>query len=246
MTEAWYEKSFGQDYLLVYKHRDMQGAQAEASRMTGWLHLDPGAHVFDLCCGMGRHSLALAEEGYRVTGMDLSDVLLEEARRLDELHQVEWVKGDMRQVPLDGPFDAVVNLFTSFGYFETDAENGAVLKEIGRLLKPGGKFLLDFMNARHVERNLVPYSERKDGAVLIQESRSIENGFVYKRIVLSEPGKPDRNYLERVRLYRLDDFKRLLEGTGLAIDQVHGDYESGAYSEEDSKRLILAGTREGA
>ncbi|WP_058302272.1 SAM-dependent methyltransferase [Gorillibacterium timonense] len=244
MAEAWYEKSFGQDYLLVYKHRDMMGAQAEASRMTGWLHLDPGSHVFDLCCGMGRHSLALAEEGYRVTGMDLSDVLLEEARRLDVRHQVEWVKGDMRAVPLEGPFDAVVNLFTSFGYFETDAENGAVLREIGRLLRPGGRFLLDFMNARYVERNLVPYSERQDGAVTIRESRSIESGFVFKRIVLSEPGKPERNYLERVRLYGKDDFERLLAGTGLILDQVHGDYESGAYSEEDSKRLILVGTRE--
>jgi len=245
MAEAWYEKSFGQDYLLVYKHRDMQGAQAEAGRMTGWLKLAPGAHVFDLCCGMGRHSLALAKEGYQVTGMDLSEVLLAEARRMDEHRQVEWVRGDMRRVPLAGPFDAVVNLFTSFGYFETDEENGAVLREIGRLLKPGGRFLLDFMNARFVERNLVPYSERQDGSVRIQESRSIENGFVCKRIVLSEPGKPDRNYQERVRLYQLGDFKRLLAGTGLVLDQVHGDYENGSYSEETSKRLILVGTREG-
>ncbi|MEO3946968.1 class I SAM-dependent methyltransferase [Gorillibacterium sp. CAU 1737] len=246
MTEAWYEKSFGQDYLLVYKHRDMQGAQAEAKQMAGWLDLAPGAEVFDLCCGMGRHSLALAEEGYRMTGMDLSDVLLAEARRLDDHKQVEWVKGDMRRVPLTGPYDAVVNLFTSFGYFETDEENGAVLAEIGRLLRPGGRFLLDFMNARYVEHHLVPSSERQDGAVTIRESRSIENGFVFKRIVLVESGKPDRHYLERVRLYELDDFKRLLAGTGLVLDQVYGDYESGAYSEEESKRLILVGTREGA
>lgn len=246
MAEAWYEKSFGQDYLLVYKHRDMQGAQAEASRMAGWLTLAPGASILDLCCGMGRHSLALAEEGYRVTGMDLSEVLLAEARRLDERGQVEWVRGDMRRVPLQGPYDGVVNLFTSFGYFETDEENGAVLREIGRLLAPGGRFLIDFLNARFVERHLVPSSERQDGAVTIRESRSIENGYVCKRIVLSEPGKPDRSYRERVRLYGLEDFRRLLAGTGLKLDQVHGDYESGTYSEEESKRLILVGTKEGA
>lgn len=241
----WYEQSFGQDYLLVYRHRDMRGAQAEVHSMANWLQLEPGAEVLDLCCGMGRHSLSLTEMGYRVTGMDLSDVLLAEAKRLDEAQQVTWVKGDMRAIPLTGPYDAVVNLFTSFGYFDSDEENGKVLQEMGRVLKPGGRFILDYLNAADVRRNLVPASERQDEQVWIGEKRVIEDGYVRKQIVLTEPGKPDRTYREQVRLYMLDDFRRLLAGTGLQIDQVYGSYQGDPFQEESSKRLILLGTKVG-
>lgn len=89
MTE-WYEKSFGEDYLVVYKHRDFGGARKEVERMISWLGLPPGSKVLDLCCGMGRHSLALAEAGYEVTGVDLSEVLLREARSQTGAEQVTW------------------------------------------------------------------------------------------------------------------------------------------------------------
>lgn len=241
---AWYEESFGQDYLLVYKHRDMQGAQAEVRKMAAWLGLPAGSQVFDLCCGMGRHSVALADEGYRVTGMDLSKVLLTEARRLDHTGRITWLEGDMRAVPAEGPFDAVVNLFTSFGYFDSDEENGKVIKEIFRLLRPGGRFIIDFMNPRYVETHLVPHSERNDEGTHIDEQRSIENGYSRKRITLTEPGKPERRYLEQVRLYELEDFQRLMAGTGLSIDAVYGHYDGSAYDRSNSMRLIMVGSKE--
>jgi SAM-dependent methyltransferase len=241
---AWYEESFGQDYLLVYKHRDMQGAQAEVKRMADWLHLPAGAEVFDLCCGMGRHSLALAEEGYKVTGLDLSKVLLAEARKQEGSGRITWLEGDMRSLPVEGPFDAVLNLFTSFGYFEADKENGKVLKEMGRILRPGGRFIIDFLNPRYVEENLVPHSVREDGGVRIDEKRSIEDGFVRKRITLSESGQPEREYLEQVKLYGLEDFRRLSEGTGLQIEQVYGHYDASPYQPSSSLRMIMVGTKE--
>src|SRR5690606_41599411 len=83
LMAEWYERSFGEDYLLVYKHRDVQGAKREVHTMISWLDLPVGAKVLDLCCGMGRHSMALVEAGYEVTGVDLSDVLLREARKND-------------------------------------------------------------------------------------------------------------------------------------------------------------------
>lgn len=241
---AWYEESFGADYLLVYKHRDMHGAQAEARRMASWLTLPEGAEVLDLCCGMGRHSLALSEEGYRVTGLDLSKVLLQEARQLDNSGRIVWVEGDMRKLPLTGPYDAVFNLFTSFGYFEEDTENARVLEEIGRVLRPGGRFVIDFLNASYVERHLVPHSQRVDEGTLIDEKRAIENGFVKKRITLSEPGKPERHYMEQVKLYGLEDFQRLVQGTGLTIEKACGHYDGSPFDSESSLRLILVGSRE--
>lgn len=240
---AWYEESFGEDYLLVYKHRDLHGAQAEVRRMVNWLQLPAGSSILDLCCGMGRHSVALADEGYRVTGLDLSKVLLAEARKLDGSGRITWVEGDMRSLPIEGPFDAVVNLFTSFGYFEEEKENGRVLAEIARVLAPGGKFIIDFLNGRYVEKNLVPHSERRDGSILIDEKRAVEDGFVRKRITLSEPGQPDRQYLEQVRLYGLEDFRRLAQGTGLVIEAAYGHYDGTPYDPESSLRLIMVGSK---
>ncbi|GJM79193.1 hypothetical protein HMSSN139_16890 [Paenibacillus sp. HMSSN-139] len=163
----WYELSFGDDYLLVYKHRDAQGAKHEVQRMINWLKPAPGAKVLDLCCGMGRHSLALAEAGYRVTGVDLSEVLLREAKRLDTEGRVTWHQADMRRLPLlNGEFDAVVNLFTSFGYFREDVEQIKALQEAARVLKPGGRLLLDFLNPAYTAVHLSNSNGKRRGSGL--------------------------------------------------------------------------------
>jgi SAM-dependent methyltransferase len=138
-------------------------------------------------------------------------------------------------------FDAVVNLFTSFGYFDEDEENALVIKEIERLLKPGGKFIIDFLNPDYVASKLVPESVRQEGALTIKETRAIEDGYVRKRIVISRDGEPDRHYSEQVRLYKPDDFKRMLTGTGLHIDHLYGDYDASAYQAEQSPRSIMVG-----
>lgn len=241
----WYEKSFGEDYLIVYKHRDFGGARREVEQMIGWLNLPAGAEVLDLCCGMGRHSLALAEAGFKLTGVDLSEPLLREARAQAGSEQVTWIRSDMRQLPLDGGFDAVVNLFTSFGYFEDDGEQVKVLREIRRMLKPGGKFIIDFLNPAYVIRHLVPHSSREDGDNLIDEKRRIEDGYVKKDIVLTSKadGTP-RMYNERVKLYPLEKFREMIAEAGLQLDSVHGSYDEGVYDAETSKRMILRGVRE--
>lgn len=240
----WYRKSFGDDYLLVYKHRDMQGAYDEVKRMIEWLQLSPGADVLDLCCGMGRHSMALNDFGYNVTGIDLSEVLLSEARKLDGQHLVRFLQGDMREVPLDGPYDAVVNLFTSFGYFEDDEQNVKVLKEIHRLLKAQGKFIIDFLNPEYVISHLVPFSTRDEDGITIEESRRIEDGFVRKSIVVKE-GAEERTYMEQVKLFDLKRFQEMLRASNLEIDHVYGDYNASEYDRELSKRMIFVGHRKG-
>lgn len=250
--KAWYERSFGEDYLIVYKHRDLEGARHEVRRMIDWLGLPQGARVFDLCCGMGRHSLALADFGYRVTGMDLSETLLSEARRMDTGGRVTWLRGDMRGVPVDGEtaqaanmakgsFDAVVNLFTSFGYFNEDGENAKVLGHMASLLKPGGKFIIDYLNPSFVAAHLVPSSERRSHGLLIRETRTIEQGMVKKEIVLSEDGTHDRIYHEQVKLYGLPQFEAMTAAAGLSIERVYGGYDERVYDPGTSPRLIMVG-----
>lgn len=240
----WYEESFGEDYLIVYKHRDFGGARKEVDRMISWLDLPSGSKVLDLCCGMGRHSLVLAEAGYEVTGVDLSEALLREARSQKGAEQVTWLRSDMRKLPLAGGFDAVVNLFTSFGYFEEDEEQVKVLCEIHRMLKPGGKFIIDYLNPAHVIRNLVPHSTREDGENLIDESRRIESGYVKKDIILTtKSDSAPRKYHERVKLYPLEKFQEMIEKAGLQLEAVHGSYEEEAYDAESSTRMIFCGFR---
>lgn len=245
----WYEKSFGEDYLLVYKHRDAQGARCEVQKMISWLGLSQGARLLDLCCGMGRHSMALVEAGYEVTGVDLSDVLLCEAKRNDPDNLVEWLRADMRELPLHGGYEAVVNLFTSFGYFEKDEEHIKVLKEIARMLKPKGRFIIDFLNPSYTEAHLIPYSERIDVGQRIIENRRIVGGYVEKHIAICEEGHVGekefvvpRNYLERIKLYSYERFLAMLSEAGLQLDKVHGGYDEEIYDMESSPRMILVGT----
>lgn len=241
----WFERSFGNDYLIVYKHRDMAGALREVRRMIDWLELPRNATILDLCCGMGRHALALSDFGYRVTGLDLSDVLLAQARELDKAGRVHWVKGDMRHIPLSDKFDAVVNLFTSFGYFVEDGDNVQVMREIARMLRPDGNFIIDYLNLDYVTRNLVPHSEKTDGNLRIEENRRIEDGFVKKEIVIREAGSEERRYLERVKLYGADDMRRMAEMAGLAVEQIYGNYDGNDYVRETSPRMIVVGGKEG-
>lgn len=241
---AWYEHSFGNDYLTVYKHRDCHHAGREVLQMIEWLRLPQGAKVLDLCCGMGRHSFAMADFGYEVTGLDLSEILLAEAKNRDRSNRVRWLQGDMRRIPLPCVrFDAVVNLFTSFGYFDEDKENRKVLLEIERLLLPGGKWIVDFLNPDAVVSNLVPYSERRDGSVTIKEARAVENGIVKKQIAVLEPDNEPRSYTEQVKLYKLPDFERMLSGTSLVVSQIYGDYSGSPYQAATSPRLILVGKK---
>ncbi len=247
ILNSWYEESFGEDYMLVYRHRDMQGAAVEVRKMITWLKLPDQSHVLDLCCGMGRHALALAEAGYRVTGVDLSPVLLKEARAFDMNNRIRWIESDMRLLPNDemfiAGFDVVVNLFTSFGYFEEDGEQLKVLRQIRRALKPGGRFIIDYMNAWYTVDHLVPISERKVEENVILESRVIQDGFVTKEIIVQGPGRPARRYTERVKLYTLDTLIVLLNEAGLAIDDVYGNYDEAIYDVRQSPRMIMVGRR---
>ncbi len=245
MSEPWYKASFQADYLTVYKHRDAKGAADEVRELSGLLQLPPAAEMLDLCCGSGRHSIVLDKLGYRVTGVDLSEKLLAEAQAAEPSGRIRWIHGDMRSVPLEETFDAVFNLFTSFAYFEADEENESVLREIHRLLRPGGRFVIDFLNPAYIAERLVPHSERTEGPLLIEERRSIQDGYVHKTIRIHEAGAPnaERVYRERVKLYELDWFQTALSNAGLHLDAVYGSYDGRTYDALLSPRMIMIGTK---
>jgi ubiquinone/menaquinone biosynthesis C-methylase UbiE len=242
---SWYEQSFGVDYLTIYNHRNVEQAGREVAQMMQWLRLPNQAKVLDLCCGMGRHSISLASLGFDVTGFDLSKVLLAEAGAKDTASTVHWIQGDMRSLPFPKhAYDAVVNLFTSFGYFDQDEENRKVLLEMDKVLKPRGKWIIDYLNPNVVVSRLIHESERKENSLTIREVRTLENGMVKKQIAVCEEEGSSRHYVEQVKLYTFSDFKRMLQDTSLVVDQAYGDYLGSGYVATSSPRMILVGHKQ--
>jgi SAM-dependent methyltransferase len=233
----WFEEWFGEDYLRIYQHRD----ESEAERAIDLIaaHV-PGREiqaVLDLACGAGRHSKPLCERWWTV-GLDLSAALLRVARR--DTPDAPYVRADMRVLPFaDESFDLVVNLFTSFGYFEDDHEHARVLARVRDATKPGGTFVIDFLNASQVRRNLVPYDERVENGITIEQRRIIspDNRFVEKTIRLRERG---REYVERVRLLSAGDLERMLEAAGFQVAYCFGDYSGSGWSENSPRTILFA------
>ena len=245
----WYRDSFGKDYLDVYAHRDAAQGRTEAASIVNLLQLQAGQRLLDVACGSGRHSFALEKTGVAVTGIDLSADLLRAGRATiqnDNNHLL--VRSDMRLLPfLSGAFDAAVSLFTSFGYFIDEAEDRSVLAEIHRVLTPGGRFLLDFLNAERVVRELVPRSEETRGDLhIIQERRITPDGRRVEksiRVDSSDPAIPTRNFLESVRLYDRAQLEGLFAEVGFRVDRAVGSFD-GEPAGPDSPRLILVGGRD--
>jgi SAM-dependent methyltransferase len=241
----WYRHWFGDEYLLVYEHRDRKEAERESEFIIRTLDLRGGERVLDLCCGSGRHVPPLTRLGCRVIGLDYSLPLLRIAREA-AAPDAEWpryVRADARNIPFrNESFDVALNLFTSFGYFD-DCANFELLRSISRLLHEGGKYCIDYLNPPFVLSRLTSESERERNGVHIREQREIhrETRRVEKTITLSST-HGERVFHESVRLYTLDEMLGMLGEAGLAIGGVFGSAEGEAYG-ESSPRMILWGKK---
>lgn len=239
---AWYENSFGVDYPLIYPHRSMEAAEAEIQKLVSQLKIEPSDFVLDLCCGAGRHSIALAKAGFHIVGADLSTFLLKKAVEASRGLAIPFVQTDMRKLPfMDQSYDVVLSLFTSFGYFERDEENIGVLREMARVLVDGGQFCIDYLNPSVLQERLVPTSTREVGEIRIIENRSLDADFVCKEIVIQE-GSEERRYGEKVKLYSQDQLTEMLRQVGLDVLTVSGSFDGEKYH-ASSPRMILSGKK---
>ena len=248
---SWVVDAFGEWYPTVYPHRDEAEASRFVARISRAIPLEERA-LLDVGCGAGRHLARFREAGARPVGVDLSPQLLGEARRWRDSVCGEWalVRGDMRRLPLaDRSFAVVTSLFTSFGYFSAD-EDRAVAREWARVLRPGGRHVLDFLNRRAVRGHLKPVTVRESGEWRVREDRRIVDDGPVPRVVKRvrvEPaagGSAVADYEEAVTLYGLADLEGMLATAGLAVEERWGDYAGAPFDESGSPRLVLLSRRE--
>ena len=219
----WFEEWFGEEYLRLYPHRDDADAERVVSLLTHELPWRRGWRVLDVACGAGRHLVALERAGAVPIGFDLSAVLLRRARQATRR---PLVRADMRALPFrSGSMDLTVNLFTSFGYFATDEEHADAIGQMLETVRPGGWFVIDFLNAAQVRAALVPTETTALGQIRAEIRREIsEDGrFVYKTITLDD----GRSFEERVRLLGSAELEAMITVHGGRVVGRFGDYRGG-------------------
>jgi SAM-dependent methyltransferase len=240
----WYKIYFGEDYLQ--KNEPVltpERTQREVDGIVNLLALPQASSILDLCCGHGRHAIPLAQRGYKVTGQDLSEVFLREAEKeaqVQDVH-VHWLNGDMRNIPFEKEFDAVINIFTAFGYLEDQGEDQKVLQQVSKALKPGGLFLLETLHREGLMRNYAPQliSHYPDGLIVLEERRFdlLTSSNEVKVTMLFSDGQR-REYNHSLRVYTLTELAQMLAVAGLQVKAFYGGWD-GSTLTMDSFRLIL-------
>ncbi len=242
----WYRSFFGQDYLDVYGHLlTEESSQVEAEFVIRALGLKPGDRVLDLCCGTGRHAVPLAKAGLQVTGLDMSEEYLAHARSAAREAEVKvrFVQGDMREIPFRGEFDAVVNMFTAFGYFDSEADDQRVIDGAASALRPGGRLLLDLLNRDWVAANYVRNEAREtpDGTTY-QERRDFDPvaGRNHVEFTITSRDTAERKVSHHIRLYVATEISRMLDRAGLALERSYGGYDGDLLSVETRRMILVA------
>ncbi|WP_438964003.1 class I SAM-dependent methyltransferase [Winogradskyella sp.] len=236
-TKHWYISWFDTPYYhILYKDRDYSEAQGFMDNLTNYLNLPDNGKILDLACGKGRHSVYLNKLGYDVTGVDLSEQSINYAKQYEN-DTLKFKVHDMSK-PLNDKFDAVFNLFTSFGYFDDESCNLNTIKAIKSELNEFGIGVIDFMNTNYVTSNLVAQDVKSVDGIDFYQKRRAENGFIMKDISFEIDGEKF-NFQECVRAFILEDFENLFEKAGVHLLDVFGDYNLNKYLSESSERLIM-------
>jgi SAM-dependent methyltransferase len=249
--DPWYASWFGEEYLALYPDRDDLEAQRQAQFAFGLLGpyaAKARGGILDLACGTGRHAVVLARHGTPVTGLDLSTTLLARARARRSDPAPGFVRADMRRLPFArGSFGAVVNFFTSFGYFDDAADDVRVVSEIGRVLAPGGAFLSDVFNASRVLATLVSREEKTVAGERVSIRRRYDSSTrrIEKEITMGT-GPQARTFRERVRVYLRDELEALHGDACLSVTAAFGDFDGSPFDPRRSPRLILLARAGGA
>jgi SAM-dependent methyltransferase len=237
LTKNWFVSWFDTPYYhILYKERNYREAQVFMDNLTHYLNLPEKAKVLDLACGKGRHSIYLNQLGYEVLGADLSENSIAEANK-NQNKTLHFKVHDMRE-PFEDKFDAIFNLFTSFGYFENEEDNLTTLKAMKESLTEYGFAVIDFMNVTQVVNNLVAEEIKTVENIDFHIKRYEKEGYIYKEIDFEDQGEKF-HFTEKVKALTLKDFEELMEEAGIYLLDIFGDYKLKKFQKTESERLIM-------
>ena len=246
----WYKTYFGEDYLRhIEPLLTPERTQREVDGIVNLLALPKGSSILDLCCGHGRHAVPFAQHGYKVTGQDLSEVFLREAEKeaLAKGVHVDWLHGDMRNISFENEFDAVINIFTAFGYLEDQGEDQKVLRQVCKALKQGGLFLIETIHREGLMRHYAPQmiSYYPEGLIELQErSFDLLTSRNEVKITMIYPNGHRKEYGFSHRVYTLTELAQMLTLAGLQVKAYSGEWD-GSELTIDNFRLILLSQKVG-
>lgn len=246
MTTEWWRKYFSSDYLKLYKHDEGESSR-EVQSIIRMLQLESGQRILDLACGFGRHSVLLAEKGFNVTGYDLSESFLKKARELADSLAVglDLKQGDMREIPFESEFDAVINMFTAFGFFEREEDDLKVLQGVFKALKPGGQYLMDVLNREYALAQDTARRWTSENGMYMLEERFFDyfrsRLELTNKLIVSTGEVKEASY--SIRLYTLTEMLDLFNRVGLVLTDVYGDFNGALYNSR-SPRMIMVASKE--
>jgi SAM-dependent methyltransferase len=244
--KEWFEnESFWEDfYQVLFPDELFEQAQEEMEKILDLID-HPVQSVLDLCCGPGRFAGLLAREGYQVTGVDRTPFLLEIAKReYGDCGNIEWILCDMREFVRQESYDLVLNLYTSFGYFQDPAEDLLVLKNIALSLRPGGSFVIEVMGKEVLARDFeqMTASKTEDG-LFVQAHEILDNWSRIRTEWTLIRGGYIRTFTFEHSLYAASDLIRLCEMAGFSDIRVFGDFNGNPY-DHGASLLIITGKKQ--
>ena len=240
IKKSWYEEWFNSPYYhTLYQERDETEASLFIDHLLKYLKPAAGSNMLDVACGLGRYSKLLAQKGFFVTGTDIADNNIAIARG-SESPVLEFFKHDMRLPFRINYYDYAFNFFTSFGYFRTRREHDDAIRMVSAALKPGGIFVLDYLNTHFVEERLIPHNTKKAGNTHFEIFRWQNSTHFFKRIIITGPSiREPLEFTEQVAKFSLGDFTDMFSFQQLQVKQVFGNYELQPYHLRDTPRLII-------
>lgn len=238
MPKKWFQNWFNSPYYhILYKKRDEEEAELFIDNLCSFLKPDRNSRMLDIACGRGRHAIYLNKKSYDVTGIDLSFGSIKYAQQFEN-PKLHFYVHDMRHLFYINYFDFAFNLFTSFGYFETDKEHINALKSFQKALKKGGFLVLDYMNSQKIVNQLVLREVKEVDGIEFHISRVVNDGKIIKMIDFTHRNKAF-SFKEEVRDFKLKDFERLFASAGFEIGNIFGDYYLNTFDINHSDRLIF-------
>ena len=238
MQRKWYQYWFNSPYYhILYSQRNDVEAEFLIDNLSAYLHPKSDSRILDIACGRGRHSIYLNKKGYDVTGIDLSEQSIKYAQQFEQ-KKMHFYVHDMRKLSFINYFDIALNLFTSFGYFDTEKDHVSALKAFRKGLKNDGTLVIDYFNTQKIIKNLTNQETKTIDGIEFHLHKFVAEGKIIKHINFEHRLKAYA-FEERVQAFLLADFERMLTKSGLVVAATFGNYALDPFDETESDRLIL-------